>query len=124
MNLVNRPGGILTIAHFMPWAGMGGVEIATLRMVEATRQEFRHIAFCLPDARVRKSFADAGIETISYVPPVLSARHVSRYYRDSLIIARQLRRLDVDIVHFAETKADPVVVYVTGNGPTDTVYAK
>jgi quercetin dioxygenase-like cupin family protein len=28
------------------------------------------------------------------------------------------------VAHFAETKADPVVVYVTGNGPTDTVYAK
>jgi hypothetical protein len=40
----------LTVAHFMPWSGMGGVEIATLRLVEATRQQFRHIAFCLPDA--------------------------------------------------------------------------
>ena len=28
------------------------------------------------------------------------------------------------IAHFAETKADPVVVYITGNGPTDTVYVK
>ena len=28
------------------------------------------------------------------------------------------------VAHFAETKADPVVVYITGNGPTDTVYVK
>ena len=28
------------------------------------------------------------------------------------------------VAHFAETKADPVVVYITGNGPTDTVYIK
>jgi hypothetical protein len=26
--------------------------------------------------------------------------------------------------HFAETKADTVVVYIAGNGPTDTVYVK
>jgi quercetin dioxygenase-like cupin family protein len=28
------------------------------------------------------------------------------------------------VAHFAETKADPVVAYITGNGPTDTVYVK
>ena len=26
------------------------------------------------------------------------------------------------VAHFAETKAEPVLVYITGNGPTDTVY--
>jgi uncharacterized RmlC-like cupin family protein len=28
------------------------------------------------------------------------------------------------VAHFAETKADPVVVYITGHGPTDTAYVK
>ncbi len=28
------------------------------------------------------------------------------------------------VAHFAETKTDPVVVYISGNGPTDTVYVK
>jgi quercetin dioxygenase-like cupin family protein len=28
------------------------------------------------------------------------------------------------VAHFAETKADPVVIYITGNGPTDTVFVK
>jgi uncharacterized RmlC-like cupin family protein len=28
------------------------------------------------------------------------------------------------VAHFAETKVDPVLVYVTGYGPTDTVYVK
>jgi quercetin dioxygenase-like cupin family protein len=27
------------------------------------------------------------------------------------------------VAHFAETKADPVQVYITGEGPTDTAYA-
>jgi hypothetical protein len=26
------------------------------------------------------------------------------------------------VAHFAETSADPVVVYITGFGPTDTIY--
>ncbi|HEY0800526.1 MAG TPA: hypothetical protein VGD54_06760 [Steroidobacteraceae bacterium] len=28
------------------------------------------------------------------------------------------------VAHFAETKQDAVLVYITGNGPTDTVYVK
>jgi quercetin dioxygenase-like cupin family protein len=28
------------------------------------------------------------------------------------------------VAHFAETKADPVLVYITGDGPTDTTYVK
>ena len=28
------------------------------------------------------------------------------------------------VAHFAETKDSPVLVYITGNGPTDTVYIK
>ena len=28
------------------------------------------------------------------------------------------------VAHFAETRADPVVVYISGSGPTDTVYVK
>jgi hypothetical protein len=26
--------------------------------------------------------------------------------------------------HFARTKTDPVIVYITGSGPTDTVFVK
>ena len=28
------------------------------------------------------------------------------------------------VAHFAETKAEPVQVYITGNGPSDTVFVK
>jgi quercetin dioxygenase-like cupin family protein len=28
------------------------------------------------------------------------------------------------VAHFAETKADPVVIYITGHGPSDTVFVK
>src|ERR1035441_4821591 len=65
----------LTIAHFMPGSGIGGVEIATLRLVEATRERFRHVAFCLDDAvSLRNSFEKLGIETVTYTPPEPSLR--------------------------------------------------
>jgi glycosyltransferase involved in cell wall biosynthesis len=89
----------------MPWSGLGGVEIATLRMVEATRGSFRHVAFCLHDAAVRQLFAKAGIETVTYSPPTLSVRHAGTYYRASQLVARQLREIGADIAHFSETKA-------------------
>jgi quercetin dioxygenase-like cupin family protein len=28
------------------------------------------------------------------------------------------------VAHFAETKVDPVIVYITGEGPSDTIYVK
>ena len=81
----------LTVAHFMPWSGIGGVEIATLRMIDATRERFHHIAFCLPDAvALRDSFDKLGIETITYTPPEPSLRHAVRFYKTSLVIARQI----------------------------------
>ena len=96
----------LTIAHFMPWSGMGGVEVATLRMIDATREQFRNVVFCLPDAVTLKNFLEtSGIATITYTPPEPSLRHLGRYYKESLVVARQIRQAGVDIVHFADDKA-------------------
>lgn len=96
----------LTIAHFMPWSGIGGTEIATLQMVDATKGQFRHVAFCLQDAvSLRDSFERLGIETFTYTPPTPSLRHAGRFYKESLAVARQLKTIGADIVHFAELKA-------------------
>jgi len=101
-----RSGRKLTVAHIMPWSGIGGVEVATLRMTDASRDHFRHVAFCLHDAiALRNSFEKAGIETIAYSPPEPSLRHVGRYFKESLIVARQIRQAKADIVHFADEKA-------------------
>jgi len=99
-------GKKLTVAHFMPWSGMGGVEIATLRIVEATCKQFRHIAFCLPDAvALRDAFERMGIKTVTYNLPEPSLRHGGRYYKESKIVARQLKQVEADIVHFQDVKA-------------------
>jgi glycosyltransferase involved in cell wall biosynthesis len=85
---------------------MGGVEIATLRLVEATGQQFRHIAFCLSDAvALLDSFERLGIDTVTYTSPEPSLRHAGRYYKESKVIARQLQQVEADIVHFADEKA-------------------
>jgi glycosyltransferase involved in cell wall biosynthesis len=97
----------LTVAHFMPWSSIGGTEIATLRLTDATKEQFRHVAFCLPDARaLRDSFEKSGIETVTYTPPEPSfVRHVGKFYKDSAVVARQLRQAETDIVHFADELA-------------------
>ncbi len=72
----------LTIAHFMPWSGMGGVEVATLRMIDATREQYRNVVFCLHDAVTMKDLLEkSGIETITYTPPEPSLRRLGRYYK-------------------------------------------
>jgi glycosyltransferase involved in cell wall biosynthesis len=101
-----EPENKITVAHIMPWSGIGGVEIATLRMAALTNQRFRNVAFCLPDAHeLHTRFEDIGVETISYQAPEPSLRHAGKYYKESLPIARALKQLKADIVHFAEEKA-------------------
>jgi len=97
---------MLTVAHFMPWSGMGGVEIATLRMVEATSHQFHHVAFCLPDAQaLREAFEGLGITTVTYNLPEPSLRHADQYYKESRMVALQLKQVGADIAHFQDVKA-------------------
>jgi glycosyltransferase involved in cell wall biosynthesis len=106
MRRADRHDQKITVAHFMPWSGVGGVEIATLRMTEATKDRFRHVAFCLEDAvSLKNSFEKLGIETISYAAPEPSLRHALRFYGESAIVARQIRRTGTHVVHFADEKA-------------------
>ena len=96
----------VTIAHFMPWSGMGGVEVATLRMIEVTRAQYRNVVFCLPNALTLRDFLEkSGITTITYTPPEPSLRRFGRYYKESRVVARQIREAGIDIVHFADDKA-------------------
>lgn len=105
--LTNQDGNQgLTIAHIMPWSGIGGVEIATLRMTAATNGRFRNVAFCLSDAHdLRERFEQSGVETVVYDPPTPSVRHGRDYYRQSKKLAQQLRDCGADIVHFSDEKA-------------------
>lgn len=90
----------------MPWCGIGGVEIATLRMTEAMKERVRNIAFCLAGAdELKARFERLGIETVTYDAPNPSLRHWGRYYKASRIVADKLKELNADIVHFSDEKA-------------------
>lgn len=95
-----------TIAHLLPWVSIGGVEVATLRIIEATRDQFRHVAFCMQDAiELKLACEEAGALVVSYVPPEPSLRHAIRYFNESLVVAREMRRLGVNLAVCSETKA-------------------
>lgn len=92
-----------TVAHFIASNVMGGVEVATLRLTAATSSQFRHVVFLWPGAVVLKElFEKQGVETVTYTPPTPSLRHGIRFYRESLGLARQLRSVSADVVHFAD----------------------
>jgi len=90
----------------MPWSGIGGVEIATLRMTDATKQRVRNVAFCLEDAHeLKRRFEEMGIEARTYRAPEPSLRHWDSYYQASRAVANQLKEIGADIVHFSDEKA-------------------
>lgn len=95
------------IAHIMPWPSVGGTEHAQARLAEAVEgEEFTSIAFCLPDAgAVRALFEATGIAVVDYHVAEPSLRRPMRYLRTSIVLARQLRRARVDLVHFADVVA-------------------
>ena len=91
----------------MPWPCVGGVELGTLRMIQAVEgDEFRNLAFCLEGARpVREMFEQAGLEVIEYEAAEPSYRHPKDYMRTSRDLARKLKEQKVDLVHCADLLA-------------------
>lgn len=96
-----------TIAHVMPWPGVGGTEHATLRIAQATaNSQLRHVMFCLRDApAVSDFFARAGFDTVDYERIEPSYRHAPSYLLASYRLAREFRRLEIDLVHCADVAA-------------------
>ncbi len=96
-----------TIAHIMPWPCVGGVELGTLRMIQAVEgDEFGNIAFCLKGAHaVREMFEAAGIETAEYEAAEPSYRHPGEYLRTNRALARELKARRVDLMHTADLLA-------------------
>jgi glycosyltransferase involved in cell wall biosynthesis len=91
----------------LPWAGVGGTEVATLRIARTVDPEqFVHLAMCShPASEAARMFADAGIHTESYDAPYLALRRPMAFWRDSARLARQLRSLRTDLVHCADVPA-------------------
>jgi len=97
------------IAHILPWSAIGGTEKATLRIAQATTgSEFNHIAFS-PDnpSPVTKMFADTGFETARYEQVELSVLYPREFLVASVRLARELKRRQIDLVHFSDRQAAP-----------------
>jgi glycosyltransferase involved in cell wall biosynthesis len=95
-----------TIAHLLPWPALGGVEIATTRLMRSTSDRFHHVAFCIRGSReLIAACQQAGAEVVEYVPPEPSARHFLRFLSESRLVAGELKRCGAEIAHCSEIKA-------------------
>lgn len=96
-----------TVAHVLPWPGIGGTEHATLRIARAASERgYRSIAFYREDSPVvGKFFRDAGLDTVSYTLAELSLRRPFPFIRNSLSLRRAFQAHDVEIVHCADIDA-------------------
>lgn len=92
------------IAHILPWPNVGGVEMATLRVIKSTEgSEYENIAFVLEGAdTVADFFNRNGVETATYPPKELSYHNPAPFFRTSYKLAREFRRLSVDMIHCSD----------------------
>lgn len=94
------------VAHILPWGSgsIGGVEQATLRVAAAANARgFASTIFCLPSATaVQDFFRAAGFPVRTFEPTEPSYRHAKNYLRGSWQLAREFRRLNIDLVHCAD----------------------
>ena len=75
----------LTVAHLLPWPGIGGTEHATLRIARAAAERgYRNVAFYREDSPVvGEFFRDAGLETAPYALAELSVRRPVPFARNA-----------------------------------------
>ncbi len=97
----------MKVLHVLPYPGVGGTEVATRRIADATRPLGVHSTALLlsPTADQIDYFEAAGIPCIEVEPrpePSL-VREATRFFRESWRIARICA--DYDIVHCADTAA-------------------
>jgi glycosyltransferase involved in cell wall biosynthesis len=96
-----------TIAHVLPWPGIGGTEHATLRIARAAAERgYGNIAFYRQDSPVvGEFFRDAGLKTVPYALAELSVRRPLPFARNTLALRSAFRTHGVDLVHCADIDA-------------------
>ncbi len=96
-----------TVAHLLPWPGVGGTEQATLRIARAVAPHGVHsVFFCPSDAPdVHALFRDAGFTTYDYNAVGLSFRHPAAYVTNTRALARALKNAGADILHCSDVMA-------------------
>ena len=95
------------IAHILPFPGIGGTELQTLRLVETARSLGYNNVVYYPDQAliVRDLFEDHHFETEAY-PQIQPSLHAPMpFLKASREIARSLRRRRVRLIHCADILA-------------------
>ena len=97
----------ILVAHVLPWPTVGGVEAATRRVTQATADGvFEHVVFRVPGAdQVSRFFDDVGVANYEYRPVEPSYRHFLPYFKGSLALAREFKRLGVSLIHCSDLLA-------------------
>lgn len=97
--------GGLRIGHILPFPAIGGTEVATLRITQATTPYgIDHVIFHRADApAVGAYFRAAGLPTVPFDPPHPSlVRRLPAFLRASARLADQLRATRLSAVHAAD----------------------
>jgi glycosyltransferase involved in cell wall biosynthesis len=95
------------IAHVLPFEGVGGTEVATLRLARASQKAgYRNVLLHLADLPVIEDWLK-GVEIAHqpFTPAEPSIRHSLTWYRVSRVLARRLTELGVSLVHCADIRA-------------------
>ena len=97
----------MRVAHILPWPTIGGVEHGALRAARAARDSgIESVAFHLRQAwPVERLFRADGFSTASYGGIDPSIRHFRAFLSESLRMAAEFRRLQIDVVHCADLLA-------------------
>lgn len=104
-------GHLVRVGHILPFPAVGGTEVATLRIVQATQPHgIEHVIFHRADApAVARFFSDAGVVTVAYTPPVPSLlRRLPEYLQASANLARQFHGARLSGLHAADILAGQV----------------
>jgi len=91
----------MKVAHVLPFSGVGGTELATLRIALAVRPfGIESVAYCFEnDESLRTLLAANAIPAIQWPAPQSSIRGGVRFFKQSLAFARELKRQKVDLLH-------------------------
>lgn len=97
----------IRVAHILPFASIGGTELATLRLAEALAQSgFESILFCPEGAdQLQRLYQDHCFNTSTYEQVQPSYSHPLPYLRAAKHLAHQMRRHNVAIAHCSDVLA-------------------
>lgn len=98
---------VKTVAHVLPWAAIGGTELATLRVAEVARSRgFNNVLFYpAGNPEFERFIATQGFETVRYEVKDFESGTLSGFSRQTLLLAGEFRRRNVHLVHCADVLA-------------------